>query len=81
MKPQAIATEIARLRAEVKALRAVLRAAVEWDESLDRDTAEGDQVVPEWRREASALLKEIALSSALAAAGRQSLESPDRSAR
>jgi hypothetical protein len=57
VKTQPTTAEITRLRAEVKVLRAVLQEAVEWDESLERDTSEEDLVTPEWRLEAVALLK------------------------
>jgi hypothetical protein len=38
----------------------LLGEAVAWDRSLERDTPDGDQVTPEWRREAEALLDRTA---------------------
>jgi hypothetical protein len=40
-------------------LMRLLREAVAWDESLERDTPEEDLVVPDWREEAEVLLKEL----------------------
>ena len=49
-------TEIASLRDENKTLRMLIRAAVLWDRDLERDTPKEDLVIPEWRREACAVL-------------------------
>jgi hypothetical protein len=37
----------------------LLREAVAWDASLERDTPEEDLVVPDWREEAEVLLREL----------------------
>jgi hypothetical protein len=46
-----------RVKAEVETLRTLLRAAVEWDRSLERGTPEEDLVVPAWREAAEDLLE------------------------
>ena len=49
MAPQTVPNQATLIR--------LIREACAWDRDLDRDTPEEDQVVPEWRREAEALLE------------------------
>jgi len=59
MKPKttAAAADIARLRAEVKELRAILADAVSFDDAVTRDDPEPEDQQPEWLRDARAILR------------------------
>jgi hypothetical protein len=57
MKSKTTETEIARLRAEVKELRAILADAVSFDDAVTRDDPEPEDQQPEWLRDARAILR------------------------
>jgi hypothetical protein len=64
MKTKTTETEIARLKAEVKELRAILADAVSFDDAVTRDDPEPEDQQPEWLRNVRAILRAARLRAA-----------------